>query len=45
MHKSNSAISAASKRADGGDQAPVRLVCAALVLSLIMLSCRIFSVW
>jgi hypothetical protein len=46
MRESNAAMLAAEKQAaDGGDQAPVRLVCLALALSLIMLACRIFSVW
>jgi hypothetical protein len=46
MRESNAAMLAARKQAeDGRDQATVRLVCLALALSLIMLACRIFSVW
>jgi hypothetical protein len=46
MRENIAAMSAASKdTAAGRDHAPTRLVCLALVLSLFMLACRIFSVW
>ncbi len=46
MRETSSAMLAARKQeACGRDQATVRLVCLALALSLVMLACRIFSVW
>lgn len=46
MRESNAAMLAARKQESGGrDEATVRLVCLALALSLVVLACRIFSVW
>ena len=46
MRENDAAMLAARKQAaDGRDQATARLVCVALALSVIMLACRILSVW
>jgi hypothetical protein len=38
-------LAPSKQAAHGRDQGTVRLVCIALVLSLVMLACRIFSIW
>jgi hypothetical protein len=46
MRENIAAMSAASKAAAASrHDAPTRLVCVALVLSVVMLASRIFSVW
>jgi hypothetical protein len=46
MRKSKAADAAARNAEEiARDQAGVQLVCLALVLSLVVLACRIFSVW
>ena len=46
MRKSKAADVAARNAAEvARDQAGVQLVCLALALSLVVLACRIFSVW
>jgi hypothetical protein len=46
MRKSKAAdIAARNAEAIARDQAGVQLVCLALALSLVVLACRIFSVW
>jgi hypothetical protein len=45
MRKSKAADIAARDEEIARDQAGVQLVCLALALSLVVLACRIFSVW
>lgn len=48
MRKSDVAAAAAKQASvpsDGAEDAPVQLVCLALVLALVALACRIASVW
>jgi hypothetical protein len=46
MRKSETVdIAARNEAVDARDRAGVQLVCLALVLALVTLSCRIFSIW
>jgi len=45
MRKSEAADIAARNQAAARDQAGRHLVCLALALSLVVLACRIFTVW
>jgi hypothetical protein len=46
MRKSETAdIAARNEAAAGREQACIQLVCLALTLALVMLACRIFSIW